>query len=158
MNLIGKPTIHPLLFYTGKLSGYFTWVALLLGYCNVHVVKTTDLLWNRYIDIALMLTGLILIVVSSFSLGKSTRLGLPSEGTVMKTGGLYRLSRNPMYVGFNLITIASVVYFYNLIILALGIYSILVYHLIILGEEKFLENRFGQEYLDYKRKVKRYWW
>jgi len=158
MNLIGKPTIHPFLFFTGKLSGYFTWVALLLAYFNVHLFKTTDLIWNRYIDIALMLTGLIVIVISSFSLGRSNRLGLPSESTAMKTGGLYRRSRNPMYVGFNLVTIASVIYFVNPIILALGIYSILVYHLIILGEEKFLENRFGQEYLEYKRKVRRYWW
>jgi protein-S-isoprenylcysteine O-methyltransferase Ste14 len=37
-----------------------------------------------------------------------------------------------------------------------GIYSIVVYHLIIIGEEKFLEKAFREAYLEYKKKVRRY--
>ena len=89
-------------------------------------------------------------------LGKSTRFGLPTEKTVLKTRGLYKISRNPIYFGFNLITLSSIIYFINPIILVPGIYSIVVYHLIIIGEEKFLEKAFGVAYLKYKKKVRRY--
>jgi protein-S-isoprenylcysteine O-methyltransferase Ste14 len=47
-------------------------------------------------------------------------------------------------------------YWINIIVIILGIYSIITYHLIILGEEKFLEERFGDEYFSYKNKVRRY--
>ncbi len=32
MELIGKATIHPLIFYTGKISGYLTWINSFLSY------------------------------------------------------------------------------------------------------------------------------
>jgi protein-S-isoprenylcysteine O-methyltransferase Ste14 len=83
-------------------------------------------------------------------------LGLPTEKTILKTNGIYRFSRNPMYFGFNLLTIASMLYWININVIILGIYSIIIYHLIILGEEKFLEERFGDEYFSYKKIVRRY--
>lgn len=61
-----------------------------------------------------------------------------------------------MYLGFNLITIAAMIYTLNLWIVILGIYSMAIYHLIILGEEMFLENRFGISFIDYKKKTRRY--
>jgi protein-S-isoprenylcysteine O-methyltransferase Ste14 len=81
---------------------------------------------------------------------------LPEESTELKTSGLYKFSRNPMYLGFNLITVSSVVYTLNYAILLISLYSIIIYHLIILAEEKFLEERFGEQYLEYKKKVDRY--
>ena len=156
MNLIGTTTINPIFFYTGKISGYFTWIILFLAFFNIHYIETNKHLCNQYISIALLIAGLIFTVLSLLNLGRSTRLGLPTEITSFKTNGLYMYSRNPMYVGFNLITIASIVYSFNLIILIPGIYSVIIYHFIILGEEKFLENRFGKEYFDYKEKVRRY--
>ena len=34
MKIIGKTTIHPFFFYTGKIAGYAAWVLLLLEYCG----------------------------------------------------------------------------------------------------------------------------
>lgn len=61
-----------------------------------------------------------------------------------------------MYLGFNLMTISSVFYLNSYIILVLGVYSVVVYHFIILGEEKFLKKRFGKEFESYMDKVRRY--
>ncbi|MBK8806714.1 MAG: isoprenylcysteine carboxylmethyltransferase family protein [Bacteroidales bacterium] len=112
--------------------------------------------FTKIISIVLISIGLLFTIVSLINLGKSTRLGLPTESTNFKTNGLYKFSRNPMYVGFNLITLAAVFYTCNIWIALMGVYSIVVYHLIILGEEKFLESRFGSEFINYKTKVKRY--
>jgi len=156
MNLIGKTTINPVIFYTGKFSGYFTWIILGFAFLNIRLFKAAEYCHNRLISIVLVAIGLLFTIISLLNLGKSTRLGLPSEETVLKSNGLYKLSRNPMYVGFNLITLSSIFYTLNLLVALLGVYSIIVYHLIILGEEKFLGNRFGNEFTRYKTKVGRY--
>ena len=156
MNLIGKTTINPIIFYSGKISGYVTWIVQLLMMLGVDVIVRISYPYNDYISYLALLLALILIVFSLINLGRSTRLGLPTESTVFKTNGLYKISRNPMYVGFNLLTISSMIYTLNIWNVILGIYSIAVYHLIILSEERFLENRFGKEYSEYKLKVKRY--
>jgi protein-S-isoprenylcysteine O-methyltransferase Ste14 len=156
MDLIGKATINPLFFYSGKMSGYFTWIVMLLSFFKINLIAPISSAYPNYISIAFLSIGLIFIILSLINLGGSTRLGLPKEHTVFKTNGLYKISRNPMYLGFNLLTISSMIYSLNIFIIIPGIYSIIVYHLIILSEEKFLENRFGFEYANYKKKIRRY--
>jgi protein-S-isoprenylcysteine O-methyltransferase Ste14 len=156
MNLIGKATINPILFYSGKISGYITWIIYLLLIFKIDFIDRGTYIYNDCISYIILIIGLLFSILSIINLGSSTRLGLPSEDTVFKTNGLYKLSRNPMYLGFNLVTISSMIYTLNVLIILLGIYSILVYHLIILGEEKFMQTRFGEKYIDYKRKTGRY--
>ncbi len=156
MDLIGKTTINPLFFYSGKILGYITWIVQLLLIMGMDVINRLTCRYNEYLSFTLLFVGLVFIVLSLINLGRSTRLGLPTDKTVFKTNGLYRLSRNPMYVGFNLLTISSMIYTLNIWILVLGIYSIVIYHLIILGEERFLKNRFGEQYSAYLLKIRRY--
>jgi protein-S-isoprenylcysteine O-methyltransferase Ste14 len=156
MNLIGKATINPILFYSGKISGYITWIIYLLLIFKIDIIDRGTYIHNDYISYIILIIGLLFSILSIINLGTSTRLGLPSEDTVLKTNGLYKLSRNPMYLGFNLVTISSMIYTLNIWIILLGIYSIIVYHLIILGEEKFMQTRFGEKYIDYKIKTGRY--
>ena len=156
MKIIGKTTINPLMFYSGKISGYITWI-ILLGYIlNVIPRSGVQNIYLQLFSIMILVIGLIIVTISLVNLGKSTRLGLPTENTTLKTNGIYRFSRNPMYFGFDLLTIASMLYCINLGLLILGIYSLITYHLIILGEEQFLEERFRGEYLNYKKKVRKY--
>ncbi len=156
MELIGRTTINPFLFYSGKISGYVTWIILVLLFLNINVIKVYSLVYNEYIALITLALGLITFIISLMYLGSSTRLGLPTDNTELKTNGIYRLSRNPMYLGFNLLTVSSIIYTLNIVILFLGIYSIIIYHLIILGEEKYLSDRFGDVFKSYKNTVRRY--
>lgn len=156
MDIIGKPTINPLLFFSGKTVGYLTWIAFVLWWFNIVIIDFNSFYYNQYISLAVCAIGLVFSVVSIFNLGRSTRLGLPTDTTVFKTNGLYRISRNPMYLGFDLLTLAAMICSLNIFIVLAGLYSILIYHLIILAEEKFLTGRFGEEYLKYKEKTRRY--
>lgn len=156
LDIIGKATIHPILFYTGKIAGYITWIVFILEVTGVEMLSTGSAFNNKYITFLILIIALFFIVQSLVNLGSSTRLGLPSEKTELTTKGIYKFSRNPMYLGFNLLTIASMIYTLNLWIIVPGIYSIAIYHLIILGEEIFLENRFGIGFLDYKKRTRRY--
>ncbi|HAP43284.1 MAG TPA: hypothetical protein DD477_12000 [Spirochaetaceae bacterium] len=156
MEIIGKATINPVLFYSGKVSGYALWVGGGLGCFGIKFIPEFELPVLDILAIAALLLGLIFIAASAVSLGKSTRLGLPQGDTKLKTGGIYRLSRNPMYVGFNLLTIAAMLAISNPVAWVAGLYSMAVYDLIIRGEEKFLAARFGDEYSAYRTQVRRY--
>ena len=156
MELIGKTTINPFLFYSGKISGYITWILQLLLMMGVDLIDRFSVGYNEYLSYAILFIGLVFIVFSLINLGRSTRLGLPRENTVFKTNGLYKLSRNPMYVGFNLLTIASMTYTLNIWIIVPGIYSMVIYHMIVLEEERFLQDRFGKVYSDYRKRIRRY--
>jgi protein-S-isoprenylcysteine O-methyltransferase Ste14 len=156
MEVIGKPTINPLLFYSGKISGYIVWTLFLLSIFKVESLPKRVHLDLDYLSYFLLIIGLLFSISSLFKLGRSTRFGIPTTKTNLKTSGIYSFSRNPIYLGFNLITIAAIIYLPNLLILFPGIYSMIVYHLIIIGEEKFLEKAFGEDYKGYKKKVRRY--
>ena len=156
MEVFGKATINPFIFYSGKILGYFTWIGLFLDILNIEFLPRHSFAFNNHISYTLLILGLLIALFSMIKLGRSTRFGLPTKKTMFKTKGIYKYSRNPMYLGFDLLTIASIIYFLTPLIIILGLYSIVVYHLIILGEEKYLETMFGSDYKEYKSKVRRY--
>lgn len=144
------------MFYTGKVSGYITWGIFILSSLHVVNFPNHSIIDLKYIALIIFLIGVILSTISLIDLGRSTRFGLPLEETSFRKNGIYRLSRNPMYFGFDCFTLAAILYTLNIMVIIPGVYSMVIYHFIILGEEKFLENRFGNEYVEYKKKVKRY--
>jgi protein-S-isoprenylcysteine O-methyltransferase Ste14 len=156
LNIIGKATVNPLLFYTGKIAGFLTWISLFLSYASIIDLRFRKIVMLEYLSYFILAIGLAVSIISMLNLGRSTTVGLPIQKRAFRRSGLYKISRNPMYVGFNLLTLASMIYQLNLIILFLGIYSISVYHLIILGEEKYMEKQYKEEYRDYRKKVRRY--
>lgn len=156
MELIGKAPINPFLFYTGKILGYIIWFICILEIFNIKIVNTPELFANKEIAFLLFSIGVVMTILSLINLGKSIRFGLPTSNTQLKTSGIYSISRNPMYVGINLFTLASMVYLMNWMVMIVGIYSLVVYHLIIKSEEKFLLERFGEDYQNYLKKVRRF--
>jgi protein-S-isoprenylcysteine O-methyltransferase Ste14 len=91
-----------------------------------------------------------------FMMGDSFRLGTPKENTSLRTDGLFRISRNPMYVGMYATMTASALYTLNPIVILLGVFVIAIHHTIVIAEEKHMQKVFGQEYLDYFHRVRQY--
>jgi len=156
MNIIGKTTIHPFFFYSGKVFGYIIWMNSLILLFGIDIVGKQPNSTLLFLSYLLFVIALIIIILSLINLGRNTTLGLPLQNTKFVTAGLYRFSRNPTYLGFGLLTVASIIFAGSLIVLIAGISSLAIYHFIILGEEKFLEKKFGAEYIEYKKKVRRY--
>ena len=69
------------------------------------------------------------------------------------TTGIYRYIRHPQYVGFLLITLGMNVWWLTIITLALWPVLAIVYYKLAKTEEKDAEEKFGEEYLKYKRTV-----
>ena len=71
--------------------------------------------------------------------------------------GPFRVTRNPMYLQMLIVCVGVAVILGNLWILAMTpIGGWLLRKLAILPEEAYLERKFGQEYLAYKRRVRRW--
>lgn len=79
----------------------------------------------------------------------------PSPSLIRK--GLYKYTRNPMYVGFGIAQLAFGIGQRNLwIILFVVLSGFLVLRLAILPEERYLEEKFGDDYRTYKAEVPRW--
>jgi len=81
----------------------------------------------------------------------------PTTTTSLVTGGLYRFTRNPMYLGFALLLLAWGLFLANVAAL-LGVPAFIVYmnRFQIVPEERALEARFGDEYSRYCARVRRW--
>jgi protein-S-isoprenylcysteine O-methyltransferase Ste14 len=80
-----------------------------------------------------------------------------SESTTLITEGFYKYTRNPMYVGMNSFLMGLILILKNpLNIIFLIIFFFVVRNMFVLKEEVQMEETFGEDYLTYKRKVRRW--
>ncbi|MEK7952589.1 methyltransferase family protein [Luteolibacter soli] len=73
------------------------------------------------------------------------------------TKGIFGVTRNPLYVG-NLLAAAGILVVHNhpMVYLIAGLFTLVSYQAIVLTEERFLRNKFGEEFEQYCREVPRW--
>ena len=116
--------------------------------------------YRQIVSVIILIIGLIVIVspVVDFIKSKTTVNPVKFKNVNrLVTTGIYRYSRNPMYLGMILIIISTTVYYLNF----LSVFSPLIFYIWINKfqinrEEIFLEEKFGGEYLKYKSKTRRW--
>lgn len=104
---------------------------------------------------ALLLAGSLVFTAAFFRLGTNLRMGLPAEETALVTSGIYRITRNPIYVAVYFFLAASLIYAFSWWNLLAVLTAVILHHRIILAEERFLSQRFEQ-YDAYRAQVRRY--
>tara|TARA_B100000963_G_scaffold11231_1_gene8724 strand:+ start:2216 stop:2668 length:453 start_codon:yes stop_codon:yes gene_type:complete len=73
------------------------------------------------------------------------------------TSGIYKYSRNPMYLGLLMIVISSSIFYLNLYSILTPLFFYLwINRFQIKREEIFLKDKFGKEYLSYKNNTRRW--
>jgi protein-S-isoprenylcysteine O-methyltransferase Ste14 len=160
---MGKPTIRPVFFYSGKFLLFIVWalfgvIAIFPEYRDVvpFLIQDQTPAVQKLLAVVFLIPANLIIVPAYLSMGLITNIGLPTGKHELRTGGIYKISRNPMYASFIFLNTAAFLYLPSILLLIIMIYGMVVHHFIILGEEKFLENEFGSEYLKYKARVPRY--
>lgn len=110
-----------------------------------------------FIGLAITSIGLIIFIVSMVSMKSSWRVGIDKETkSALVTNGIYKFSRNPAFVGFDLMFLGLFLSYPNLWTLIILILNLISIHLLILQEEKHLKTMFKDDYLDYSAKTPRY--
>jgi protein-S-isoprenylcysteine O-methyltransferase Ste14 len=160
---MGEPTIHPLLFFTGKFLLFGVWalfafIAVFPEYRNSVPFLIQDYTpeVQKLLAAVFLIPANLIIVPAYLSMGLITNIGLPTGKHELRTSGIYKISRNPMYASFFFMNTATFLFLPSILLLVVMLYGMIVHHFIILGEEKFLENEFGDEYQKYKGRVPRY--
>ncbi|MCM1270286.1 MAG: isoprenylcysteine carboxylmethyltransferase family protein [Ruminococcus flavefaciens] len=114
--------------------------------------------WLRISGAIVGVLGTMVFVISVITMRDNWRAGVPKdEKTELVTTGIYAYSRNPAFLGFDLIYIGVLLMFFNGYLFAVTLLAIIMLHLQIVNvEEDFLVATFGNAYLAYKKKVCRY--
>ena len=112
----------------------------------------------RNAGLALTFIGFML-GVGAFIEFRKARTTLDPHGSVkaLVTGGIYKFTRNPIYLGFFLMVIGFPLSFGSLWgILAVPFYVITMNRLVIEKEETYLEKKFKEQYTSYSSRVRRW--
>jgi protein-S-isoprenylcysteine O-methyltransferase Ste14 len=102
--------------------------------------------------------GLAFVGVTTFRRnGTTINPHQPQTATSLVSGGIYRFTRNPMYLGFLFDLLAWAAYLSNAaaLLVALG-FVLYMNRFQIIPEERALASLFGDEYAAYKRRVRRW--
>jgi protein-S-isoprenylcysteine O-methyltransferase Ste14 len=160
---MGKPTIQPVLFYSGKFLLFGVWALFaFLAIFPQHRQWIPFQIQGEISDVQKLLAAVFLIpanliiVPAYLSMGMITNIGLPKGKHELRTSGIYGLSRNPMYSSFIFMNTATFLFLPSILLLVVMLYGMIVHHFIILGEERYLLNEFGEEFKAYKSRVPRY--
>mgnify|MGYP000235861063 CR=1 FL=1 len=108
----------------------------------------TNSVWF-HAGLIIYILGVLLCIASIFNFSK------PKENGI-NTKGLYRFSRNPIYIAYFVYYLGCVLLTNSLVLFILLIIFQVSTHWIILSEERWCVEEFGEEYMEYMKKVRRY--
>lgn len=121
--------------------------AILIVICFIKI-KTTPA-WLFFAGLSVYSAGLAMLTVSIVN------FAFPSENGINQKG-IYRLSRNPMYVAYFLFFMGCAGLAQSPLLFTLVLIFQISAHWIILAEERWCSQKFGQAYLQYMKSVRRY--
>ena len=142
--------IPPVIVFAGS--------ALIMGVISNQI--SMEISVNRWVVYSLGLIGVILGIlgVVQFSINKTTvNPHKPENSSSVVKNGIYKYTRNPMYLGLLIVLIAFTLYLgngFSFLMIPVFIWYMNTYQ--IKPEEEMLINLFGDEYIEYQQKVRRW--
>lgn len=111
----------------------------------------------RFTGFCIGILGDIIFLLSVLCMKDSWRAGIPDKDkTALVTTGIYRFSRNPAFLAFDFMYVGVLLLYFNPVTAVFSAFAVVMLHLQILQEERYLTDVFGEAYLTYKRHVFRY--
>lgn len=150
----------------GNKSKKVIMIEKIMSLSNILVIiaQLFSIIWAPIIDNDLLkITGIIVGILAILFFASATitmknnwRVGIPEEKTSLVINGIYKWSRNPAFVGFDLLYLSTTMIFFNIPLLVIAIWAGTMLHIQILQEEKHMSKIFGKEYENYKKNTLRY--
>ena len=138
-------------------------VTLIFGfaiYLSRKIFPEIEIQYSSFFGIFLLLLGFFILIsaVKLFRNDKTTVNPLsPEQATKLVTNGIFKLSRNPMYLGMAVI-LASVAVFFNIIggIISMALFCLYITKFQIIPEEKVMKELFAQDFEQYMQATRRW--
>ena len=138
-------------------------LVMILVISNYFSSKKIDLIHlpnQKLISIIILLIGMLILINPIFGFIKSKTTINPikfKKVSKLITSGIYKYSRNPMYLGLLMIVISTSIFYMNIFsILTPFFFYCWINKFQIKREEIFLTEKFGKEYILYKTKTRRW--
>jgi protein-S-isoprenylcysteine O-methyltransferase Ste14 len=132
-----------------KAAYGFYQISNILIFVYPFFLKITTAPYWFYAGLATYGSGVLLCLASVSNFAKPAENGINLKG-------LYKISRNPMYVAYFIYFLGCVLLTQSLPLLAILVVFQISAHWIILSEERWCINKFGEEYKNYMKEVRRY--
>lgn len=115
-------------------------------------------LWARIAGVVIGIIGVVVFVAAVLTMRDSWRAGVSeTDKTELVTNGIFSISRNPAFLGFDLVYLGVLLMFFNWVLCVVSCFAALMLHLQIVNvEEDHMLIAFGNDYLKYKKNVNRY--
>ena len=153
---IGKRK-EPKLHAVETLMGIATVAVIPVQLLSVHFGWSCLPAGARFTGFCIGMIGDGIFLLSVLCMKDSWRAGIPEKDrTALVTTGIYRYSRNPAFLGFDLQYIGVLLMYCNPLTAVFTAFCIVMLHLQILQEEQYLTDVFGKPYTDYRKQVFRY--
>ena len=132
-------------------------IVMLVVHFTFPGIKLIPLPW-KLLGLLPLVIGVALNIVADGAFRRAGTTVKPfQESSALLTGGVYRFSRHPMYLGFVLILIGVATLLGSLTPwIIIPIFAILMEVVFIQVEERMLGEKFGPAWLAYKEKVRRW--
>jgi protein-S-isoprenylcysteine O-methyltransferase Ste14 len=138
-------------------------VTLIFGlsiYFSRELFPTIEIKYSFYVGIFLLLLGFLILIsaVRLFRIDQTTVNPLsPMQATKLVTEGIFKFSRNPMYLGMACV-LASLAMFFNIIggIVFIALFCAYITKFQIVPEEKAMLDLFSEDFNQYKQTTRRW--
>jgi protein-S-isoprenylcysteine O-methyltransferase Ste14 len=113
--------------------------------------------WNL-LGILLMMLGMASAAVAVRTFMRAGTSPEPFHTpSALVTGGIYRISRNPIYFGFLLVLLGVAVLLRSVTpYLVIAVYAVLIERNVIRVEERMIAEKFGEQWVEYKKRTRRW--
>lgn len=137
---------------------FLSWVIAAYGLHYILPITFGGAAWLIYAGGFFIIAGILIILIAGYSFRKARTHIEPWKPTSsIVTSGIYAYSRNPIYLAMSVIAVGIGVALNSMIVALSFIPSlVVVYYFVVRKEEAYLEEKFGEAYLDYKRTVRRW--
>lgn len=113
----------------------------------------------RWAGAAFQIIGVLIVLAGQQAMGLSWRVGVPQDGPgALVTGGLFRFSRNPVFVGMFLLAVGMFSWSPTMLSAALVPLAAAIMAVQVRIEEDRLTAKHGDVYRDYARRTPRWIW
>lgn len=122
-------------------------VAIFVYLCFLKVIIESS--WQFYTGLIIYVFGLMLCAISIVNFSVPSNEGL-------NLNGLYQFSRNPMYLSYFIYFVGCALLTQSLLLYGFVLIFQITSHWIVLSEERWCIEKFGEAYKQYMKKVRRY--
>jgi protein-S-isoprenylcysteine O-methyltransferase Ste14 len=105
----------------------------------------------RWLGLGISLIGLAGVIIARYTLGRS--FSVKAKATAMVTTGIYSRIRNPIYVSGIILCVGLALMLWKMIMVAITAAAVLVQIIRARQEAEVLEEKFGDEYRDYRKRT-----